>query len=61
MTAEAINTQIKQGKLKLKNRLCLIIDGPTLEFALDNKLISSEFFKVCLLASSVICCRVSPK
>lgn len=44
-----------------KPRLALVIDGPTLAFALNNEEILKIFFRVCLHASSVICCRVSPK
>lgn len=42
-------------------RLCIIIDGPTLSFALAEKNVANAFFKLGLIASSVICCRVSPK
>ena len=43
------------------SRLCIIIDGPTLAFVLAEDDLSNAFFRLCLLASSVICCRVSPK
>jgi P-type E1-E2 ATPase len=39
----------------------LVIDGPTLAFALNNEEILKIFFRVCLHAASVVCCRVSPK
>jgi len=38
-----------------------VIDGSTLAFALSDKNVADAFFKLGLLASSVICCRVSPK
>lgn len=43
------------------HRLCIIIDGPTLTWALEDKQLSNKFFKLCIIANSVICCRVSPK
>lgn len=43
------------------HRLCIIIDGPTLAWALEDKKLSNQFFKLCIIANSVICCRVSPK
>ena len=42
-------------------RLSLVIDGPTLAFVLSNDILSYKFFRLGLLASSVVCCRVSPK
>lgn len=39
----------------------MIIDGPTLAFALEKREEARDFFKFCLFASSVICCRVTPK
>jgi phospholipid-translocating ATPase len=38
----------------------LVIDGPTLSYALEPKY-ASRFFQLGLIASSVVCCRVSPK
>jgi magnesium-transporting ATPase (P-type) len=43
------------------HRLCIVIDGPTLEHALVDKEISMMFFKLGLMANSVICCRVTPR
>lgn len=48
---------LQQGK----PRLSVVIDGPTLVYALKDKTISTTFFQIGLIASSVICCRVSPK
>jgi magnesium-transporting ATPase (P-type) len=48
-------------KVEGRQRLALVIDGPTLAFALNNEEILKIFFRVCLHAASVICCRVSPK
>jgi len=44
-----------------KPRISIVIDGPTLTYALQDEHASNAFFQVGLLASSVICCRVSPK
>ena len=38
-----------------------MIDGPTLAFVLASDRLSRMFFRLGLLASSVVCCRVSPK
>ena len=45
----------------MEKRLCIIIDGPTLAFVLGDITLSKNFFRLGLLAASVICCRVSPK
>jgi magnesium-transporting ATPase (P-type) len=45
----------------LSRRLCIVIDGPTLAFAFSDTKVANAFFKLGLMASSVICCRVSPK
>ena len=42
-------------------RLSIVIDGPTLAFVLASEPLSKKFFRLGLLASSVVCCRVSPK
>ena len=42
-------------------RLSIVIDGPTLGFVLASEHLSMRFFRLGLLASSVVCCRVSPK
>ena len=38
----------------------MVIDGPTLVWALQDAYSKNQFFKFCLHANSVICCRVSP-
>ena len=43
------------------NRMSVIIDGQTLTYVLENQDLSLRFFKFCLHAASVVCCRVSPK
>lgn len=48
-------------KAKEMPRMSVVIDGPTLVFALRDPECRSVFFRVCLFAASVICCRVSPK
>ena len=42
-------------------RLAVIIDGPTLSFALADEELAQAFFLLGMMAASVICCRVSPK
>jgi len=42
-------------------KIYMIIDGINLSFVLGDAELSDMFFKVGLLANSVICCRVSPK
>jgi len=42
-------------------RISVVIDGPTLAYALADEHAANALFQVCLLASSVTCCRVSPK
>jgi magnesium-transporting ATPase (P-type) len=42
-------------------RMCIVVDGPTLTYIMKDPYTSSAFFQLGLLASSVICCRVSPK
>ncbi|CAI2370022.1 unnamed protein product [Moneuplotes crassus] len=41
--------------------LSIVIDGPTLGIILGDEDMEFEFFKLAMLARSVICCRVSPK
>lgn len=62
-SATQINEKIKEESASgpKRQRICMVIDGPTLSFALENHEVSHEFFKLCLYASSVICCRVTPK
>ncbi|CDW89464.1 p-type atpase [Stylonychia lemnae] len=44
-----------------KQKLAIIIDGPTLIYALEDSLTAQQFFAFGMRANSVICCRVSPK
>lgn len=46
---------------KGKPRLSIVIDGPTLVYAMKDQFTSTTFFQIGLFASSVVCCRVSPK
>ena len=52
---EEINLKIRLGRKRV-----IIIDGATLGIILDNERLEPVFFKLGLIASSVICCRVSP-
>eukprot|EP00347_Sterkiella_histriomuscorum_P002846 403366575 len=60
---KSCDTIIQEFKQSYRNqrRICIIIDGPTLAFAFSEPKIANAFFRFGLLASSVICCRVSPK
>ena len=51
----------REGRLEKDQELAIVIDGPTLVFAMQNQEISNDFFTFGLKAKSVICCRVSPK
>ncbi|KAL5460352.1 hypothetical protein EMCRGX_G033797 [Ephydatia muelleri] len=51
--------KIGQANLTKKNKAALIVDGKTLEYALDP-LVQESFLNVALACRSVICCRVSP-
>lgn len=54
--------QIKFGDAKdILPTLSIVIDGPTLGVILGDQDLEYEFFKLAILAKSVICCRVSPK
>jgi phospholipid-translocating ATPase len=53
---EPINKLIRETKKRV-----IVIDGPTLSVILGDKEMEQMFFKIGLTASSVICCRVSPK
>jgi phospholipid-transporting ATPase len=44
----------------LERKIAIIMDGKTLEFALEASM-AKKLFRLGLLANSVICCRVSPK
>jgi ATPase, P-type (transporting), HAD superfamily, subfamily IC len=47
---------------QLVHKICIVIDGSTLAYALQGtKETRDKFFRLALLANSVICCRVSPK
>ena len=52
--------QVRQMQ-KGKPRLSIVIDGPTLVYAMKDEFTSTTFFQIGLFASSVVCCRVSPK
>ena len=42
--------------------MCLVIDGSTLCYVFENgDETKNKFFRLGLMANSVICCRVSPK
>lgn len=41
-------------------KFSVVIDGPTLVWAMTEENIRNLFFKYCIHAQSVICCRVSP-
>ena len=45
----------------IKRSRCVVINGSTLAFAFENTQIQEMFFSFGCQASSVICCRVSPK
>ena len=53
--------EFKEGELPQIKRLALIIDGPTLTFAVEDEQTKLAFFRLGLTAASVVCCRVSPK
>jgi magnesium-transporting ATPase (P-type) len=53
--------QFRKVNLTDGQRLSIVIDGPTLAFVLASDRLSKMFFRLGLLASSVVCCRVSPK
>jgi P-type E1-E2 ATPase len=42
-------------------KFALIIDGSTLASVFSSYSLSYKFFRLSLIASSIICCRVSPK
>jgi len=47
---------------KLVHKIAIVIDGSTLTYALESDLATrNKFFRLSLIANSVICCRVSPK
>lgn len=50
-----------KNKTDQKKKMYMIIDGKNLAYVLGDEELSDKFFKVGLLANSVICCRVSPK
>ena len=53
--------QYKRMNLQQGQRISIVIDGPTLAMVLANEHYSNRFFRLGLLAASVVCCRVSPK
>eukprot|EP00340_Litonotus_pictus_P008976 CAMPEP_0170518900 /NCGR_PEP_ID=MMETSP0209-20121228/4493_1 /TAXON_ID=665100 ORGANISM="Litonotus pictus, Strain P1" /NCGR_SAMPLE_ID=MMETSP0209 /ASSEMBLY_ACC=CAM_ASM_000301 /LENGTH=1203 /DNA_ID=CAMNT_0010804651 /DNA_START=222 /DNA_END=3830 /DNA_ORIENTATION=+ len=48
-------------KENIKKKMWVIVDGLNLAHILADDKLSRKFFRVGLLANSVICCRVSPK
>lgn len=48
-------------KENIKRKMVVIIDGLNLQHVLNDDILSRKFFRVGLLANSVLCCRVSPK
>mmetsp|Transcript_31078 Transcript_31078/g.28272 ORF Transcript_31078/g.28272 Transcript_31078/m.28272 type:complete len:134 (+) Transcript_31078:1415-1816(+) len=47
---------------QLVHKICIVIDGSTLTYALEtDRDTQNKFFRLALLANSIICCRVSPK
>lgn len=57
----AKTTKKKHSQGTFKNRLCIVIDGSTLVWVMKDPYTMKAFFELGVLASSVICCRVSPK
>jgi phospholipid-transporting ATPase len=53
---DTINRVIAQPEKKIY----MIIDGTSLAYVLSDEKLKKKFFKVGLIANSVICCRVSP-
>ena len=53
--------QFRKTNMNKNERISIVIDGPTLSFVLAKERLSWKFFRLGLLASSVVCCRVSPK
>jgi hypothetical protein len=53
--------EFKEGELPQIKRIALIIDGPTLSYAVEDEQTKLAFFRLGLTAASVVCCRVSPK
>lgn len=51
----------KENLAEGQRPLSIVIDGPTLGTILADEAMSTRFFRLGLLASSVVCCRVSPK
>eukprot|EP00352_Strombidinopsis_acuminata_P001307 CAMPEP_0176346466 /NCGR_PEP_ID=MMETSP0126-20121128/6258_1 /TAXON_ID=141414 ORGANISM="Strombidinopsis acuminatum, Strain SPMC142" /NCGR_SAMPLE_ID=MMETSP0126 /ASSEMBLY_ACC=CAM_ASM_000229 /LENGTH=134 /DNA_ID=CAMNT_0017694015 /DNA_START=2513 /DNA_END=2917 /DNA_ORIENTATION=- len=41
--------------------ISIVVDGPTLTYALADETAADAFFSFGILAASVVCCRVSPK
>ena len=52
--------QCKQQRNRDGKQLGIVIDGPTLSFAMHSKVIRDEFFRLGFSSDSCICCRVSP-
>ena len=58
---KAMYTDKNLLKHKITKKMYVIIDGLNLAHILEDDKLSRKFFRVGLLANSVICCRVSPK
>ena len=56
-----LETKYEEFSNKSTNKkIYMIIDGLNLAYVLSEETLSQKFFKVGLLANSVICCRVTP-
>ena len=55
ISLEKLNKAIREGHKK-----AIIVNGATLTLILGQKELEKQFFRLCLTASTVICCRVSP-
>lgn len=51
----------QQEEASFKKRICIVIDGSTLVYVMKHDYTMKAFFELGMIASSVICCRVSPK
>lgn len=52
---------ISKSNINFNKNLYLVIDGKNLAFVLSDINLSKKFFRLAMMAISVICCRVSPK
>lgn len=58
---KAMYTDKNLKKESITKKMYVVIDGLNLVHILDDEVLKRKFFRVGLLANSVICCRVSPK